>query len=204
MPPHLFLFLGLCLAAYLSGSIPFGLILARRLARVDLRRMGSGNIGATNARRAGGWRLGLAVLVCDAAKGALPVAAAGILIPYHGPLTPALSMCAAALCAVAGHVFPVFLKGQTGGKGVSTAAGCFAVIAPLAMVVSLMVFLLAARISRRVSVGSLAGTAVLPPAVFLTTHSFLDFGCATLIALMVILRHWDNIQRLLNGTEPGL
>ncbi len=194
----------LCLFAYLLGSIPFGLVLARVFKSVDLREIGSGNIGATNARRAGGWGLGIATLICDVLKGVIPVVIAGMMNGGNGRLTGEIWMAATAVCAVSGHLFPVYLKFKTGGKGVATAAGCFAVISPLALSLSLAVFLLAARISNRVSAGSLAAASVLPFGVFWTSHSLVLAGCAMIISGAIIVRHRGNIKRLRDGSEPPI
>jgi glycerol-3-phosphate acyltransferase PlsY len=194
----------LCIFAYLLGSIPFGLVFANLFTKQDLRRIGSGNIGATNALRAGGWRLGLATLAGDGLKGAIPVYLALVLSSNHSAGPAALWMTLSAIGAFLGHLFPVYLKFSTGGKGVSTAAGCFAVISPLALAVSLAVFVIVAGVSRRVSAGSLAAAAILPIAVFWITRSMVLSGCALAISMMVILRHRDNIRRLLAGTEPKI
>ena len=187
--------------AYLLGAVPFGLILVKLLKGMDLRRIGSGNIGATNARRAGGWPLGLATLAMDVLKGALPVYFSGAMA---APSTAPLAMGLTALGACCGHLFPVYLKFKTGGKGVATAAGCFAVISPIALLVALAVFLLLAAISNRVSVGSMAAAVSLPIAVLSVEKAGLLAGCAGIIALMIIIRHKENIKRLLAGTEPTI
>jgi len=194
----------LCIFAYLLGSIPFGLIFANLFTNEDLRRIGSGNIGATNALRAGGWRLGLATLVGDGLKGAIPVYLALVLSSNHSSGPADLWMTLSAFCAFSGHLFPVYLKFSTGGKGVATAAGCFAVISPLALAVSLAAFVIVAGVSRRVSAGSLVAAALLPIAVFWITRSIVLSGCALVISMMVIFRHRDNIRRLLAGTEPKI
>ncbi len=194
----------ICIFAYLFGSIPFGLILAKVFKSVDIRKIGSGNIGATNARRAGGWGMGIATLICDALKGAIPVAVAGGMSAAHHGRTGETWVAATAICAVAGHLYPVYLKFKTGGKGVSTAAGCFAVMSPPAFAVSLAVFLTVARISNRVSAGSLAAAASLPFGVFWASHSLVTAGCALIISGAVIFRHRDNIGRLRKGSEPAI
>jgi glycerol-3-phosphate acyltransferase PlsY len=188
--------------AYLLGGVPFGLLLVKWLRSVDLRETGSGNIGATNARRAAGWAAGLATLFLDVLKGALPVALAGLAFPPKaGPVhEPALAL---AVCsAFLGHLFPVYLKFRTGGKGVATAAGGFLVISPLSLLIALAAFFAGAAASRRVSVGSLAAAAVLPAAVFLLEHSLFLSASAALVALLIILRHGENIRRLREGREP--
>lgn len=194
----------LCLFAYLLGAVPFGLVFAKLFGTEDLRRIGSGNIGATNALRAGGWGLGVATLIGDALKGAIPVFLALAFAPKNNAGNPDLWMALAAVSSFSGHLFPVYLKFRSGGKGVATAAGCFAVISPPALAVSLTAFLLIAGISKRVSAGSLAAAALLPVAVFWINGSLIFSGCALIIALMVILRHRDNIRRLLDGTETEI
>jgi len=187
--------------AYLLGAVPFGLILVKLLKGMDLRQIGSGNIGATNARRAGGWPLGLATLCLDVLKGALPVYLAGAV---SSPSTAPLAMGLTALAACCGHLFPVYLKFKTGGKGVATAAGCFAIISPVSLLIAFAVFLLLAALSNRVSAGSMAAAASLPIAVFLIEQTGLVSGFAGVIALLIIFRHKDNIQRLRAGTEPPI
>lgn len=194
----------LCIFAYLLGSIPFGLIFARIFFSVDLRRMGSGNIGATNARRAGGWALGLATLACDMLKGAVPVLIASAVSPGDEDTLKEVYMAMTAVAAFCGHLFPVFLKFKTGGKGVASAAGCFAVIAPAALAAATAAFLLTAILSKRVSAGSLAAAVCLPVSVIFITQSLILSACALLISFAIIIRHKDNIQRLLAGTEPTI
>jgi glycerol-3-phosphate acyltransferase PlsY len=187
--------------AYLLGSIPFGLLLTRIFAGVDLHRLGSGNIGATNVRRVAGNRLGLAVLLLDAGKGALPaLMAAGLSDP--GDALGAAYTGLVALCAFAGHLFPVYLKFRTGGKGVATAAGAFLVLAPAALGLSLLVFVLVVCLTDRVSVGSLAAAGFLPLAVHLSARPLPLTVCAIIAGGMIVWRHKSNIHRLLNGREP--
>jgi glycerol-3-phosphate acyltransferase PlsY len=199
--PQLLSLAGLLIFAYLLGAVPFGLILVRRFKSVDLREIGSGNIGATNARRAGGWPLGLATLCLDIVKGGLPVYLAGVI--FAGA-TNSLAVSLTAAAAFCGHLFPVYLKFKTGGKGVATAAGCFAVISPASLLIALGIFLLLAVLSNKVSVGSIAAAVSLPLAVLLLERDWLLIGCAAAIALMILLRHKDNIRRLIAGTEPSL
>lgn len=192
---------GLVGFAYLLGAVPFGLILVKTLKGTDLRQIGSGNIGATNARRAGGWPLGLATLCLDVLKGALPVYLAGAI--FSAAAVP-LAMGLTALGACCGHLFPIYLKFKTGGKGVATAAGCFAVISPVSLSIAFAVFMLLAVLSKRVSIGSMAAAVSLPIAVMLVENAWLITGSAAVIALLIILRHKDNIQRLQAGTEPTI
>ena len=196
---------GFCMAAYLMGAIPSGLILVKMTTRLDLRTIGSGNIGATNARRAGGWPMGIATLICDMLKGAIPVALAGWAAD-SGPenINPGLWMAAAALSAFLGHLYPVYLKFKTGGKGVATAAGCFAVMSPPSLGAAVGAFILITGGSRRISAGSLAAAVILPAAVARFEGPYISFGCALIISVLVIRRHRDNIRRLLMGLEPPL
>src|SRR6516162_9207435 len=134
--------------AYLVGSVPFALLLARHWGAADLRRVGSGNLGAANALRASGVRAGVLVAVLDAAKGAVSVALAMRL--SDAPIAPA----AAGFAAIVGHVYPIWLKFK-GGKGVATACGVFSVLTPVAVPPSLLVFLVAVWASKYISLGSI-------------------------------------------------
>jgi glycerol-3-phosphate acyltransferase PlsY len=181
-------------AGYLCGSIPFGLLLARR-AGVDVRRAGSGNVGATNvARTAGAW-LGVVTLVADALKGALPAAAAAALTGEA--TTPAMTGVAAFL----GHVFPVTL-GFAGGKGVATALGVLVVISPLAILPVLAVFAAAFALWRTVSVASILGALTAPAAAGLLGYPAPASAAAATMAAVILVRHRDNLRRLRVGTEP--
>jgi glycerol-3-phosphate acyltransferase PlsY len=194
---------GLLLSAYLLGSIPFGLILTRCFTKVDLRKQGSGNIGATNVRRTAGNMLGAITLVGDVLKGALPVFLALRLVPepaWGRDVYAAL----VALAAFSGHLYPLYLHFKGGGKGVATAAGCFLILSPTATLIALLVFLLGICWYNRVSVGSLAAAAVLPLAVWKTTDAAVPTICAALISGLIIYRHRDNLKRLIAGREPEL
>src|SRR6266513_2778863 len=142
------------IVAYLIGSVPFALLLARRWG-ADLRTLGSGNLGAANVLRASGVRAGVIVAVLDVAKGAASVALAMRI--SNGPATHA----AAGLAAVVGHIYPVWLKFK-GGKGVATACGVFSVLTPLAVPPSLAVFLVTVWLTKYISLGSILATIALP------------------------------------------
>lgn len=200
---YLIQFIALLPAAYLLGSVPWGLVLAQIFASVDLRRIGSGNIGATNARRAGGWRLGIATLLADGLKGAVPVCVALVIFPHNSRFGQA-AIVLTALAAFFGHLFPIYLKFKTGGKGVATAAGCFVVLSPVALLIALAVFAAVTAITRRVSAGSLASAVTLPIAVFSFGYPSMTTACALIVAVSIIIRHRENIRRLKAGTEPGL
>jgi acyl phosphate:glycerol-3-phosphate acyltransferase len=181
-------------AAYLIGSIPTGVLLARRHG-VDPRDVGSGNIGATNVVRAAGWRAGALTLVGDAMKGIVTVVVASRL--GYGDAALAL----VGLAAFIGHLYSCFL-GFDGGKGVATALGVFLGLAPSAAAVVLVIFGVTVVLWRYVSVASLIAAVALP---FVLVA--LDYGRPTVvsglvIAALVVLRHRDNIRRLRFGTEP--
>ncbi|HTN52202.1 MAG TPA: glycerol-3-phosphate 1-O-acyltransferase PlsY [Anaeromyxobacter sp.] len=194
--------LGLTALGYLSGSVPYGVVLARLLLGVDVRRVGSGNIGATNVARAGGKALGVVVVILDAAKAVVPILLARHLLggSAHGDLW----VMAVAVAAFAGHLFPVWL-GFRGGKGVATGLGIFAVLAPWAALAGVAVYLVAYAASRISSVGSLAGTAVCAAGAFVQHGAGSPISWAGLaIAALIFLRHHENIGRLLRGEERKL
>jgi glycerol-3-phosphate acyltransferase PlsY len=207
-------YLTIAAVAYLLGSIPFGYLLVRAFRGHDIRESGSGNIGATNVARAAPG-LGVLTLVLDAGKGALAVLAAVALLGYaeHGSLVrfgweaieraqPAVSL--AALLAVAGHVFPPWLKFR-GGKGVATGAGAFLMLVPKVILVALGVFLLVVAVFRYVALASVVAVAAVPVLAYLTrppgsSPAALSAMCAT--AVLVVARHHKNLRRLFAGSEP--
>jgi glycerol-3-phosphate acyltransferase PlsY len=189
----------LVLGGYLAGSIPFGFLLGRFVLGIDIRKVGSGNIGGTNVARAGGKRLGFAVIVLDAVKAVLPVVIARRLL--EGVPGAEIWVVSVAVAAFAGHLFPIWL-GFKGGKGVATAVGIFLVLAPYAALAGLVTYGVAYAATRISSVGSLAGTAVC------TVGAFVQFGWTSpiswaglAIALLIVVRHHDNIRRILSGEE---
>jgi glycerol-3-phosphate acyltransferase PlsY len=194
-------------AAYLLGSIPTGYLLVRILRHEDIRQSGSGNIGATNVLRANGKGLGAATFLLDVLKGSAAVwlgAFLGALLLPHCPLRDAESL--AVLFAVLGHIFPVWL-GFHGGKGVSTGFGAFLVAAPLAALAAIAVFALVLVASRYVSLASVFGAACFPIfACFLVHGDRPRFYIAVqfAVALLIIVKHHQNIRRLLAGTESRL
>jgi glycerol-3-phosphate acyltransferase PlsY len=189
------------LVAYLAGSIPFA-YLAGRAKGIDLRQHGSGNLGATNAMRVLGPRIGVLVYVADTLKGMLPV----LLLPrYLESTRPDLWAIAFGVAAIVGHVRPVFLLWQGGGKGVATTGGVFFGLALLPTFVAFLSFVTAVAITRRVSVGSLTAAVVLPATLVATRgiRDPLSIICIV-IALAVIWLHRANIARLKSGTEPKI
>src|SRR5436309_12645000 len=197
--------------SYLLGSIPFGYLLVRIFRGQDIRQTGSGNIGATNVARSGAKGLGIATLVLDALKGALAVWLAALIAAskynlcgdfVEHPCAPTLRlMSLAALFAVLGHVFPVWLRFK-GGKGVATALGVFCVLFPAAILVALAIFILIVAVTRYVSLGSILGAIAFPAAAyFLQSTDAMSLLLASSVSLIVILKHHQNIRRLLSGTE---
>ncbi len=189
--------------AYALGSIPWGLVLTRLFTSVDIRREGSGNIGATNVRRIAGTPLGAATLAGDVLKGMIPVLLARALAGQGGSWGD-LYLSVVVLAAIAGHMLPVFMKFKDGGKGVATAGGCFLALSPMAVLTAILVFVLFVCIFNRVSAGSLAAVTAMPLTVWKALDSGILTGCAVVVALLVYARHKENIVRLLNGTEPTI
>ena len=180
--------------AYLLGSVPTGYILGS-LAGVDVRKAGSGNIGATNVARVAGKLHGILTLVADAAKGFVPV-----IVALNLGLAPAATAFVG-IAAFLGHLYPVFLRFQ-GGKGVATALGIFLGLAPWATLVLMAIFLLVLSATRVVSLGSMVASASAPIVFWFFFHSPILTGTSLFIAAMIVLRHRGNIQRLRLGTEP--
>jgi len=191
------------IGAYLLGSIPFGLVLTDLSTGRDVRLQGSGNIGATNVRRVAGDRIAALALAADVLKGALPCAAALHLAPgthAGGSLYTGLT----AMAAIGGHLFPLFLKFRTGGKGVATAAGAFGVLCPVATLIALLIFVLMACISDRVSVGSMTAAVCLPGLIHLAGYPLPLTAWALIAAAAIVRRHKDNLARLWRGEEPRI
>ena len=180
-------------AAYLIGSIPTGLLLGKAYG-IDVRKEGSGNIGATNLYRTVGRKVGIITLLGDCLKGLLPV-----LIVKLSTFPPELAAWVG-LAAFCGHVFSLFLKFK-GGKGVATALGVFLALAPLAVAIAVALFAVLMFIWRYVSLGSISAAAAMPLAVYLLGGSQTITVVTFVIALIVIVRHYENIRRLLSGTE---
>lgn len=182
---------------YLLGAVPFGLVVGK-VAGIDIRTEGSGNIGATNVSRVLGKKLGLITLVCDCLKGLLPMVIAAAILPegQERELTVALT----GLCAVVGHMFPVYLKFR-GGKGVATSLGVFLFLSPPAIAISLAVFVASVAVSGFVSVGSLLTSALMPLWLYLLGASTTSIVVAAAVALLIWLKHHENIDRLRHGRE---
>ena len=185
--------------SYVAGSLPFAW-LAGKVAGVDLRQQGSGNLGATNVYRVLGWKIGLAVFLADALKGALPV----LLLPrrIESPMDPTLWAIGCGVAAIAGHVRPLFLRFRKGGKGVATASGVFFALAPIPMLATFSLFVAVVLASGYVSLGSLLSAVVLPTLLLVTQGPRAPlFIVSLLIAAFVFWTHRGNIGRLRRGEE---
>jgi len=180
------------LIGYLSGSVPFAYLVSRRRG-IDLRRVGSGNVGASNVLRTSGVPHAVTAMCLDAIKGA-----AAVFLAMRLTSAPAVPI-AAGVASVIGHVYPIWLRFR-GGKGVATAAGVFALLSPLAVLGASGVFLLVVWITRYISVGSLAATVALAGLSALHDDPLVPIA-ALLSAAVIVYRHRANLKRLLAGTE---
>jgi acyl phosphate:glycerol-3-phosphate acyltransferase len=180
--------------AYCLGSVPFALLLARG---DDVRRIGSGNVGAANVLRASGVRAGVLVAMLDIAKGAASVVLA-MRLSTDGSV-PA----AAGFAAILGHIYPVWLRFR-GGKGVATACGVFTVLTPLAALPAFAVFIATAWATRYVSLGSVLATIILPPVAYATGYSTAALTASCAASVLILFRHRGNLARLRAGTERRL
>ena len=191
------------LAAYLLGSIPTG-FLAAKARGIDIRTVGSGNIGATNAVRILGKPVGILVMLVDVAKGWLAVAVVARIFlrwfpPGDGHAREWLGICAGA-CAILGHNYTCWLRFQ-GGKGIATSGGAFLALAPLGLLIALGIWVVAFAMSRYVSVASILASLVLPFTVWFTTGRPAIAAVTGVMAALAIYKHKANIKRLLDGTE---
>ena len=200
----------IALGAYLLGSIPFGYLVAKAKG-IDIRNVGSGNIGATNAMRVLGKPAGIIVLLMDALKGYIAVAflaTSGCILAYP-KIVESDSFCnnlhiVAGLFAVLGHNYTCWLKFK-GGKGIATTAGVYLALAPWPLLIALLIFVLAVVLTRYVSVGSIASAVALPAAVWIWPPQNLFLGVVTTaLGALAIYKHKSNIQRLMAGTENRL
>jgi glycerol-3-phosphate acyltransferase PlsY len=187
------------IASYLIGAIPFGLLVGR-LAGVDVRSAGSGNIGATNVSRLLGKKLGLITLFLDCMKGFLPIYLSSLLLQDSGGKS--IYMMASGVMAVVGHMFPVYL-GFRGGKGVATALGVFLFLSPPAIGISLVVFIAAVATTGFVSAGSLLASGLFPLWLLLLGKPVNMIITAVIIGSLIWVKHHENIVRLIQGKEKS-
>lgn len=190
--------LALVASAYLLGSIPSALLVVWMFSGKDVRREGSGNVGAANATRVAGYGAGAVVTVLDVAKGAVPVWLMSVLNPES------LWIAATMLAAVLGHCYPVWLRFR-GGKGVATAFGAFLVLSPVPALISLVVWVVVLAVSRLVSLASLVATAVFPVLLaLLDDPGRVMLAAVSAVAVLIIVRHHSNIRQLIDGSEPKI
>jgi acyl phosphate:glycerol-3-phosphate acyltransferase len=180
------------LIGYIVGSLPIGYLVAQNAAGVDLRQVGSGNVGATNVYRTSGLTVAIAVMIADMGKGA----AAVLLVGSSNPV-------AAGVAAVVGHIYPVWLRFR-GGKGVATASGVFAMLAPVATLLAAATFAIVVARTRFVSLGSIAATIMLPIVEWMTPGLRAVDIATTIVAVLILFRHRGNILRLISRTERAL
>ena len=190
--------------SYLLGSFPSGYLLIRLVRHEDIRSVGSGNIGATNVLRSGGKSLGAVTFLLDMLKGCVAVKLGALIAVYFAlPASARNYEALAGLCAVLGHMFPVWL-GFKGGKGAATGFGVFLVAAPWAALAAIAVFFLVLALSRYVSLASIIGSASFPIFAWYLVHGdrpWFFIAVQFAVAFLVIAKHHQNIRRLLAGTE---
>jgi glycerol-3-phosphate acyltransferase PlsY len=199
------LFLIVVSVAYLLGSIPFGFLLVLLVNKEDIRAKGSGNIGATNVLRSGAKGLGILTFVLDGAKGYAAVAVADFLGRNQAPATLHNLAILAGLFAILGHIFPVWLRFK-GGKGVATAFGVFLGLCWLAALSALGLWIAILVLTRYVSLASILAAVVLPFLTLWLSPGRYGYATGTVVFVccwIVIVKHWQNIQRLVQGTEHG-
>ena len=196
----------LILIAYVLGSIPNALWVGKTFKNIDVREHGSKNTGSTNAARVLGAKLGIFTLILDILKGALPtylgiVLGANLLTRITG--IDKLDIIVIGMAAILGHTFSLFLKFK-GGKAVATTLGVFLVLVPYAILILLVVFFVIFGLTKYVSLASIVSAVALPITVYLTTRHIPLSILGIIIGLLVIIRHKENIKRLINGTESKL
>ena len=183
------------ITCYLIGSIPCGLVVTRLAGHDDIRKKGSGNIGATNVYRTASKKLGVITLTLDAFKGGGP-----LFVTMNYFTFSEVQYAAIAVALFLGHCYSFYL-GFKGGKGVATALGLYLVLAPLAVLEALVLFIFIVWKSRYISLGSISAACIIPFLIFYQLHSWPYFTASAAISLIVIIRHRENIERMVHGTE---
>lgn len=198
--------IGAYVLAYLLGGIPWALIIGKRFFGLDLRTVGSGNLGATNTFRNLGYRAGIATLLLDAAKGALAVAAAQLIVgpAVHGELAYSWARVGAMMAAALGHSYSPYIR-LRGGKGVATSAGALFVLTPLAASIELAIFIAIVWLTRFVSLGSVVIALVYPVLVYLLYPGDVALQIMIFVlAALIVIRHRGNLARILKGQESKI
>ena len=188
------------ITAYLIGSIPTGIVVAKILGAPDPRAVGSGNIGATNVGRAAGKAAGIITLIGDVLKGFLITLLALYILGSSSEANSPLAISIVAFSVFLGHLFPVFLKFK-GGKGVATTLGVFLAIGPFQAILALILFIIIVAIFKYVSVASMIASVSIPLLLNLSPATSPYVPLAVIISVLIILKHSDNIKRLIQGTE---
>lgn len=184
---------------YLLGAVPFGLVIGKMVG-ADVRKKGSQNIGATNVSRVLGKKLGFLTLVCDCLKSIVPMVLAAQILPESD--TKEMTVAVTGVMAVVGHMFPLYLRFK-GGKGVATGLGVFLYLSPVAIAISLLVFIASVALTGFVSVGSLLASGLIPLWLYFLGASKTTLLAAFLVALLIWGKHHENIGRLLRGQEKS-
>jgi glycerol-3-phosphate acyltransferase PlsY len=185
--------------SYLVGSIPFGIIISRAKG-VDLRSVGSGNIGATNVLRSVGKLPALFTLIADILKGAVPLLILKFFIDVSDTQSFEIWGGAVGLAVVSGHLFPVFLSFK-GGKGVATGLGVMLIYSPMTMLLMVLIWLSTAAIFRFSSLAAIAAFAFMPAIIFFIDASLIKVSFSLILSAIIIIKHFSNIRRIINGTE---
>ena len=192
-------FVALLIGAYLLGSIPFGVLISKKVARLDITKAGSGNIGATNVAREVSLKWGIITLLADVLKGFIPVVLARYLLGSSIEMNEALKGMIG-LTALLGHQFPVYSRFR-GGKGVATCLGVFLAISPISCLFSGVMFFILVALWRYISLGSILGALTMPIWLYLTGHSTFMILPSLVMSLLITFQHRGNIQRLIQGNE---
>jgi glycerol-3-phosphate acyltransferase PlsY len=188
------------IAAYIVGSIPFGKLIAGYVAHIDITRRGSGNIGATNVAREIGMKWGIITLILDMLKGLVPMGAFSLYASGSGT-AHAIALAGIGLCALLGHMFPLFLKFR-GGKGVATALGIYLAMSPASCLCGLILFVLMVAIWDFISLGSIIAACAMPLFLIIFGKPSPFIAASVFMALLICWKHKENIKRLSRGEEP--
>jgi len=195
-------------ASYLLGAVPVGFLLVKALRGQDIRTVGSGNVGATNAGRVMGKKWFFIVYILDFSKGLIPCLVVGTIVGYGWPSPAPFEVVLCGVLAVVGHIWPIYLR-LRGGKGVATSCGVCVYLLPVGLLIGLVVFVICTVIWRYVSLASIVGTVTVGAFVWWTYRGRLHdarytLGFVTLAVAMIVFRHRGNIGRLLKGTESKI